>query len=277
MSREGYDLITGRALPEGQHDEREYVDCGCGYEYTGDHEEHEAYWAAMDGLPAPARHFHSEATPSGVIRTTRTDEAAERQRTVSAAVYVGDDDHAPPDVDRGGLRAAAYVDQDGYTWGDAVSAEADDARVMAEQADPATAQEPPPLNPKDAAQLRDRKPPLDLLERPANEAISWVMKHGADKYGRQNYLTIDIRARIYAAAVMRHAQQFLDGEDTDADSGLSHWAHIGANVHVFLAAEAAGKVIDDRGPAERTVQQEQNSTRSNAVGSATDLPTHRHG
>lgn len=109
-----------------------------------------------------------------------------------------------------------------------------------------------PINPKDAAQLRDKKPQLDLLEPEANRQIAGVMLHGADKYGRQNYLTIDIRARIYAAAVMRHAQQFLEGEDQDADSGLSHWAHIGANVHIFLAALAADRVIDDRGPAERS-------------------------
>jgi len=119
------------------------------------------------------------------------------------------------------------------------------------------------LNPKDAAQLRDKKPPLDLLERAANEATAWAMGHGAEKYGRQNYLTIPIHARIYAAAVMRHAQQFLDGEDTDADSGLSHWAHIGANVHVFLAALAAGKVVDDRGPAPRTPEQDHRSDVSN--------------
>lgn len=253
-------------------------------------------------------YFHSEATPSGVIRTTRTDEAAERQRTVSTGVYVeppdgsgishieppcdtcvqadppgdapcwcavsgllddgpiyasatgyvGDDDHAPPDVDRGGLRVSSVWASD-----DLGPFLLDDAAVEGLRNIGHYVPPPDGLNPKDAAQLRDRKPPLDLLERSANEAVSWVMKHGADKYGRQNYLTIDIRARIYAAAVIRHAQQFLDGEDTDADSGLSHWAHIGANVHVFLAAEAAGKVIDDRGPAERTPQQDERSETSN--------------
>jgi len=128
------------------------------------------------------------------------------------------------------------------------------------------------LNPKDAAQLRDKKPPLDLLEPEANRAIAWAMKHGADKYGTQNYLTIDIRARIYAAAVIRHAQQFLEGDDQDADSGLSHWAHIGANVHVFLAALAAGKVVDDRGPARRTPEQDERSEVSNHFGPSPYVP-----
>lgn len=138
--------------------------------------------------------------------------------------YVGDNDHAPPDVDRGG-----------FQWGD----EAEREKLWT----PGT-----PLNPKDAAQLRDRKPPLDLLERAANEQIAWVMQHGARKYGRQNYITIPIHARVYAAAVMRHAQQFLDGWDTDTDSGLSHWANIGAGCHVVMGAMAEGTFIDDRGP-----------------------------
>lgn len=237
------DRTTGRCLPEGQHDDRGYFDCGCGYEECGDTPaKHDAYWAFQDGKGNGAPQHPSIPIPPGVVDAP---DPRDLHREVPEGPwftgYVGDNDHAPPDVDRGG-----------FTWRDGAGV----VHGLGELDEMS-------LNPKDAAQLRDKKPPLDLLEREANEATAWAMAHGAAKYGRQNYLTIPIHARIYAAAVMRHAQQFLDGEDQDADSGLSHWAHIGANVHVFLAALAAGKVVDDRGPAPRTPEQEERSEVSN--------------
>lgn len=234
------------------------------------------------GDPPQRPHFASSSPyPSFPIPPGVVDAPDPRDLHRAADAYVGDDDHAELDVDRGGFAGAhgfRWADEDRIVEipGPLTEEEAEDIRKRFIEMYDGTPQRPViihqniarmgaglGLNPKDAAQFRDKKPPLDLLEREANEAISWAMQHGAIKYGRQNYLTIDIRARIYAAAVMRHAQQFLDGEDEDMDSCLSHWAHIGANVHVFLAALAAGKVVDDRGPAPRTPAQEERSEVSN--------------
>lgn len=101
-------------------------------------------------------------------------------------------------------------------------------------------------NPKDAQARQLGKIPLDLLEPAANREIAKVMKHGADKYGRRNFLQVPIQLRVYVAATMRHVQAVLDGEDIDPDSGLSHWAHVGACANVVLAALDAGTFVDDR-------------------------------
>lgn len=119
------------------------------------------------------------------------------------------------------------------------------------------------VNPKDVAATRDGKAPLDLLEHVADLEISRALGTGAKKYGRKNFRTIPILATVYGGAVRRHIGAWLAGEDLDPESGLSHLAHIGANVHVLLAAIEAETFRDNRGPAERTDQQEELSTRSN--------------
>jgi hypothetical protein len=105
-------------------------------------------------------------------------------------------------------------------------------------------------NPKDAEARRSSKARLDLLEPAANTETAHALAFGADKYGVQNYLQIPIHARVYLAAIQRHLDAWKAGEDTADDSGVHHLGHIAANVHVALAAMAAGTFVDDRGPAE---------------------------
>ena len=118
-------------------------------------------------------------------------------------------------------------------------------------------------NPKASAATRDQKAPLDLLEPAADELIARVLAHGAAKYGKMNYKTIPIYLSVYLAATKRHVNAMLAGEDLDPDSGLPHWAHVGANVHVVLSLLGCDNLIDDRGPAERTEEQEARSSASN--------------
>ena len=120
-----------------------------------------------------------------------------------------------------------------------------------------------PENPKANAALRDEKPPLDLLEPAADEVIAWAMAEGARKYGRQNYLTIPVSFRTYIAAMERHINALKRGEDIDPQSGKPHMGHIGANIHVVEAARENGNLVDDRGPAVRTPEQEAASFTSN--------------
>lgn len=107
-------------------------------------------------------------------------------------------------------------------------------------------------NPKDAAARAETRVRLDLLEHVANVDIARVMEFGAitKKYGIQNYRTTPIDVRTYIAAIERHIGAYKDGEDIAPDSGLSHLAHIGANVHVMLGAQDACTLNDDRGPGE---------------------------
>jgi hypothetical protein len=122
-----------------------------------------------------------------------------------------------------------------------------------------------PLNPKQAAATRDMKAPLDLLEHAADVEIARAIHTGAVKYGKQNYKSIGaIFASTYGAAVRRHIGAWLNGEDLDPESGLSHLSHIGANIHVLFGAMEAGTFHDDRGPQPPTQEQDERSSMSNA-------------
>ena len=105
-------------------------------------------------------------------------------------------------------------------------------------------------NPKAARAVAEGKIPLDYLEPVANEEIAKVLKHGADKYGRRNFAAPDTTMRMstYIGGLLRHTTALQRGELLDPDSGVSHFAHIGASTHVCLAAiEAGTMVFDTRG------------------------------
>jgi hypothetical protein len=101
-------------------------------------------------------------------------------------------------------------------------------------------------NPKDVEARRLGKVPLDLLEPVADEQIALALADGASKYGVRNYTESPIEARVYIAAIKRHLDAWLEGEDLAKDSLVHHLGHIGANVHVALAAIEAGTFIDNR-------------------------------
>ena len=102
------------------------------------------------------------------------------------------------------------------------------------------------MNPKEREAQQRNKVPLDLLEPAADEVIALALASGAEKYGLRNFTQTPIKARVYIGAIRRHTTAWLAGEDADPNSGLSHLAHIGASVHVVLAAMEAGQFVDDR-------------------------------
>ncbi len=103
-------------------------------------------------------------------------------------------------------------------------------------------------NPKD--RVGSRKPALALVPSSANILESIVLSLGAEKYGGAfNWRTHPIRGSIYVSAAMRHLAQWLDGQDDDPESGVSHLAHARACLGILLDAIATGNVVDDRPPA----------------------------
>jgi hypothetical protein len=93
----------------------------------------------------------------------------------------------------------------------------------------------------------DLKCPLHLLPTIMLRETAYVLKLGADKYGVYNWRVSDgVKTSTYAAAMMRHLLQFMDGEDADTESGRSHLAHIVATCSILLDAGTIGKLIDDR-------------------------------
>jgi hypothetical protein len=110
-------------------------------------------------------------------------------------------------------------------------------------------------NPKD--RVGAGKPPLHLIPPAAEILEAVVMGLGARKYGEYNWRTSKVRATVYIAAAKRHLAQWLDGQDDDPESGVSHLAHARACLGVLLDAIATGNVIDDRptvGPAAELIQ-----------------------
>ncbi len=101
-------------------------------------------------------------------------------------------------------------------------------------------------NPKEVQAARDAKAPLDYLEPCVDEEIAWVLFGGAQKYGRRNYRDTPMKMTTYVGAIRRHVAAWAVGEDFDPDDARHHLAHIGACVHVMLAAIDEGTAVDDR-------------------------------
>ena len=99
-------------------------------------------------------------------------------------------------------------------------------------------------NPKD--RIGETKPPLHLIPPAAEILEAVVMGLGAKKYGPFNWRSANIRATIYVAAAKRHLIQWLDGQDDDPESGVSHLAHARACLGILLDAQATGHLVDDR-------------------------------
>lgn len=99
-------------------------------------------------------------------------------------------------------------------------------------------------NPKDRVGVR--KPPLHLIPPAAEIMESAVMALGAKKYGAFNWRSANVKASVYVAAARRHLLQWFDGQDDDAESGVSHLAHARACLGILLDAMATGHLVDDR-------------------------------
>ena len=77
-----------------------------------------------------------------------------------------------------------------------------------------------------------------LIPPLAIKNITRAMMVGAAKYERDGYLACTDLNR-YRDALMRHWLEYLaDPRSVDEESGLSHLAHVGANVAILIALEA---------------------------------------
>lgn len=89
------------------------------------------------------------------------------------------------------------------------------------------------------------KPDYSLLTRPMVESLIRAMMYGEGKYGRGNFRSGFTNTRLVAAA-MRHLMAYLDGEDLDPESGVSHLGHAQAAIAMLLDNVATGTSTDGR-------------------------------
>lgn len=96
-----------------------------------------------------------------------------------------------------------------------------------------------------AKKFDENKPDISLLPYNSLAEISKAMMFGAKKYGRHNYL--EGRGWLsLGAAMLRHGLKWVDGEDKDPESGVSHLAHVSANCIMLMEYAFRGLGNDDR-------------------------------
>ena len=93
----------------------------------------------------------------------------------------------------------------------------------------------------------NRKPSLALIPGPALVEQAIVHKLGADKYGAYNWREQPkIETMVYLNAALRHLHAFIDGQDIDEESGVTHLAHVCACCNIIIDAKAVGNLFNDR-------------------------------
>lgn len=102
----------------------------------------------------------------------------------------------------------------------------------------------PPLDPKAAFGIQ--KPQLHLIPPAANEEMAKALALGAEKYGTFNWRRNRVAMTTYLAAMKRHIDRIIDGEDIDPESDAHHLGHVMAGCGIVLDARRHGMLEDDR-------------------------------
>lgn len=89
------------------------------------------------------------------------------------------------------------------------------------------------------------KPPMSLLDRKWLEGTADVLAFGAQKYAAHNWRKGISYSRL-ADAALRHLMAFVDGEDTDPESGLPHLHHASCCLMFLSNMSATRPDLDDR-------------------------------
>jgi hypothetical protein len=89
------------------------------------------------------------------------------------------------------------------------------------------------------------KPRISLIPREALEGAAKALTFGANKYNAHNFKKGLQYSRLVDAA-MRHIIAWVNGEDNDPESGLSHIDHALASLSMLKYMEANKPEMDDR-------------------------------
>ena len=89
------------------------------------------------------------------------------------------------------------------------------------------------------------KPPMSLLDRKWLVGVAEVLGFGAQKYAAHNWRSGFKYSRLSDAA-LRHLTAFIDGEDLDPESGLSHLHHASCCLMFLSNMSVTHPELDDR-------------------------------
>lgn len=118
-------------------------------------------------------------------------------------------------------------------------------------------------NPKDL--IGSKKAPLGLVPPALEIGAAEAMANGAEKYGPYNWRETPVEYMTYLAAIKRHVDALIDGEDVAPDSGIHHLKHIVAGGGILLDSLGLGTLIDNRppkGPAAKLLEEQDKSNKA---------------
>lgn len=104
-----------------------------------------------------------------------------------------------------------------------------------------------PSNPKDAAAFGKRIA-WSVIPWRVLAGLALALAEGAWKYGRHNYRPAGVRASVYIDACLRHLFAWVEGQDIDPASNLSHIDKAMACLVVLRDSMLQGNWDDDRPP-----------------------------
>lgn len=89
------------------------------------------------------------------------------------------------------------------------------------------------------------KPRLDLIPHELVLGLGEILRHGAEKYGDNNWATGADWSRYFAAS-QRHLWAWWSGEDEDPESRLNHLLHATCCIAFLIAYQSRDLGRDDR-------------------------------
>lgn len=95
------------------------------------------------------------------------------------------------------------------------------------------------------------KLPLALLPTAGLRAVAEVQLYGAKKYGDWHNYRKGMEVTRNLSCALRHIYAYLDGEDSDPESGHPHLGHAACRVMFVLQNIHDGTAIDNRFTSQR--------------------------
>jgi len=89
------------------------------------------------------------------------------------------------------------------------------------------------------------KPRLSLVPKEAYWGMAQALTFGAKKYSAHNFKN-GLEYHRLADAALRHLTSYMDGEDNDPESGLSHLDHALATLAMLKYMSVNKPEMDDR-------------------------------
>jgi hypothetical protein len=123
-------------------------------------------------------------------------------------------------------------------------------------------------NPKDLLAESESRVAFALIPSTALIHLAMALADGARKYGEYNWRDEGVGAMTYVSAAERHLRDWLDGEESAADSKVHHLGHAMACLAIILDAQEIGNLVDNRPPAAPTSEMMECVKENGAAGLA---------